>query len=856
MWEREREREKKKKMFGGKPRRIERLKAQRRARCCAKIFLYSIIFFTLFLVLLFVILQTPRAQRSLLESCDMVQHGRSKERGMPLEYERITGIFPFSFTMHDLEFIDPAGRVVRVERSQVNFDVLSPLISGRIRIHSIRLHNARMSPAIKHEERLTHAKDRMEVPPWPDLILGVDVRSMVWDSLYMQSYGLTLKVNGTFEIEPSGGNIKGEMHLTTEEAYIYMKLFGNSSDALLSANGKATNLWYHIANNRLCTVSETEYRVNGSWKAWELLSFPTATLDGKTTDGEFPKQDLALGFASKGLICTHDGVSSLSPSVSKKSQSPIVPSSLKRRTNEELFSDYAAFIPSEVSVNSFLDRNRNLDVEYLFVNGSGNYLLSGSAFILLEGEEEETFRVDLATAETAAIFRKIVSFSLHATNLGGNWSIKTAPLLPSSIVTQEEDTLLTPIIMKGDFSYPDENGDAHIGSVEFTVDGVEESSSFQGEFDVHMPDSMRTTRGADRDIIVIEGSINGQNDALSLSLTMEADENLEQRFHSRIEFNQVSADTKAESFSLESGWLEFELGRFPFDTHGTISGELLNLNTSTIDAEYARFDATRDEFITRALHTKHMIRRDNHRSINKKRPWNILFESAGGDRLSSSRVSSELDISQGIFLKIFPDSEIIYKSIHGWLNETGKFNYNWQSGDHSGDFSLHTYDTKNKTYGNVSLSFEGDWNSTIYGTEFQHQLHSISSLELLPKRFTGHINGSILFIHDKKGHIQFEEGDLTLRNTNVYKDIVQNDLFLRNLTVHIEGGDRKWKLCYFTVEVPFPDNGYISGNGTFLAPRENQYLSVSLQFEIDNVSYLYNGNVTLDGEINLHNYYH
>ena len=199
---------------------------------------------------------------------------------------------------------------------------------------------------------------------------------------------------------------------------------------------------------------------------------------------------------------------------------------------------------------------------------------------------------------------------------------------------------------------------------------------------------------------------------------------------------------------------------------------------------------------------------------------------------------------------MFQDSEIIYKELHGWLNETGTFNYNWQSGDHDGQFSLHTYDTKNDTYGNVSILFQGDCNATHYGTQFQHQLHSISALELLPKRFTGHINGSILFIHDKKGRIQLEEGDLTLKNTNIYKDLEKHDLLLRNLTVHIEGGERKWKLCHFTTEVP-PDGGYISGNGTFLAPRENQYLPVSLEFEIENVSYLYNGNITLDGEINL-----
>lgn len=840
----------------GQPRKIDRLRAQRRARCCAKICFYVLIFLILFIILVFVVLQTPRAQRALMENSDMVQHGKNKERGMPLEYERITGIFPFAFTMHNVEFIDPSGRVIRVERSQIRFDILSPITSGRIRIHSLRMHNAHMSPAIAHEERLTHATERMEVPPWPDLILGVDVRSMVWDSLYMQSYNLTLEVNGTFEIEPGGGNIKGEMHLTTNEAYIYMNLFGNSSDALLSANGKATNLWYHISEETLCTVLETRFEVDGSWQAWELLSFPTATLDGKSTDGEFPTEDLGLGFSSTGLLCG----------------SARGTSSLLKRMNEELLSDYAAFVPSEVAARTYLDRNRNLDIEYLFVNGSGKYVLEGNAFMLLEGEAEETFRVDLATIETPSILPKIVSAALHATNLGGHWSIQTAPILPTSVVMQqqqeereereEEETLFTPVIMRGNFSYPDENGDAHIGSVELIVEGGggESSSSFQGEFDVHMPASMRKKRGADRDIIVVEGTISGSNDALSLSLTLEADENFEQRFHSRMEFNEVNADAKAESFSLQSGWLEFDLGRFPFDTHGTISGELFNLNSSTVDAEYARFDATRDEFITHARHTKREIRRDNHRSMNRKRPWNILFNSSGGRQLSSSRVSAEMDLSHGVSLKVFQDSEIVYKALHGWLNETGTFDYDWQTGDHAGQLYINTYDIKNSTEGNVSLLFEGDWNTTRYGTQFQHQLHSISALELLPKRFTGHINGSILFIHDSNGHIQLEEGDLTLRNTNIYKDLKQHDLLLRNLTVHIEGGERKWNLCHFTMEIPLGENGdggggggggYVSGNGTFLAPTENQYLPVSLKFQIENVSYLYNGNITLDGEINL-----
>ncbi len=811
-------------------RRIDRLNTSRKRWCCAKICIYFLLFFLISLVIIFIALQTPTVQRNILKRCDLVQHGKRNERGMPMEYERITGIFPLSFSMHDVEFIDPAGRAIQVERSEIQFSVLSSMRTGHIQVNSIYLHNARMSPAIKHHERMnTASSKRMEIPPWPDLVLGVDIKEMIWNSLYMQSYNITIAINGSFEIQRGGGNIVAEAVFRTlspkSDVYVLLNIFGDSDEKIINANGTAKNLWYHASESMICTIDNTMFEAMGSWKAWELYSFPTATLDGESTEGEFPTEDFGLNFLLETLQCGEPN---------GEGEEKIE----KHIDHERTFADYAYYIPNRVSAETFFDKDRNIDIVSLLVNGT-NYAINGKAFYCMEGYSED-FWIDVSLIDHTTS----MNASLYADELGGNWNITTMSFIPVSFVMTSGDGL-KPVTISGEFTYPDDNGDARIDNVEIDI---VDSSTFTGRFDVHMPTSMRK-RGAKRDVLIIEGSISGENEAISLSITMEADENFEQRFHSRIDLDSgMQLNTQSETLSVESGTIEFNLSRFPFDIDGTITGELFNLTSPTIDASHAEFSASREIFVNRAIRTAHYVRHDK-RHETLKRPWQIEFESNGGENLSFARLIAELDLSSDVSLRVGTESEIVYKTIHAWLNETGCVEYNWYDGEHFGHFSVHTYDLVNDTYGNVSFSFNGDWETTSYGTTFEHPLHTISSLELLPKRFTGHLNGSLEIIHRNNGEITLKRGDLELKNANIY-NIDGTSLLLHNLNVHIDGDENSWRLQRFDAQIP--PEGSVSGRGSFLIPKNNVYFPVvDLEFELKKLLYFEDGNVTINGQINL-----
>lgn len=854
-------------------RRIDRRKSDRRSTCILKVCFYFWIGIVALVLLAFVLLQTPAVQRWTLEKCDIIKHGKNNEEGMPLEYDRITGIFPVSFTMHELKFVDPVGRTVNLDRARVAFEVTSPLLAGEIRVSRMDVHQARMSPMLD-ETQLLGTRDASSIPPWPNAVLGLRIMSTTWEELLVESMNLTLRVEGEINIRPNAGDMTGSATFlqldpdatrarqqaeerrvrryqkkknnngkksssssssrsssnrrkrrpaaSASGAAVTLRLRGDSSVRRINIEGEAHDLSMSWRGAR-CSSPRTNFVADASWTAWELLSFPVLE--------EFPRDDFGLNVSVREIYCVPDET----PQLNKRGQQ-IEPD----MHPQQLFGDYAAYVPQEVDAFAMLDETRSLRVHRTSVRSS-QYALTGSAF----WEGALSYGAQLTVRHRTL---HEAGSELRLDPRGGSVRLQsgTAFLFGRSVT------------LAAQFDYP-KDGEAQLRYVQLDVGGEE---ALRGSFVVRTPRTMRRL-GASRDVLVIEGSLSGSGGA-DFSLEMEADANFDQALHVSALLRDLALHD-ADGSRLGSAGVEATLTDFPFDAHGTLSATLTDLWTPRLDARIATLHAERSAPLYEAGATRRK------RSEETPRTWSIMLQSEGGQKLRNMDASAELLLDErGVSASLHP-SLAVYRALTAWTNETSSGSFEWESGSHTAAASLHTLDT-NGTYGNVSLSVEGDWNVTRVQSEFRHSLDTLSDLQLVAQRFQGQTNGSLLVLQDATGNMHLISGSLSLRELALYESDSHHVPLVANASLEVrsteeeEGEEQQrqqqkhqrsrdenkgWELLHLEAVLPTYD-GSVRGSGSFGPPRLNDALvNVDVTLELTNVSYVHRGNVTLRGDIKM-----
>ena len=818
-------------------RRIDRRHADRRAACLLRCCCYAWIGLLLLVLLVFALLQTPSVQRWTLEKCDLVRHGENKELGMPLEYDRITGIFPARFTMHELEFIDPVGRVVQVDRARIGFELTSPLLAGEIRVTDMHVNHARMSPMVKHEE----LRDNKRVPPWPSAVLGLRILNTTWEQLVVESMGFTLRIDGELDMRPGGGDIRGsatfrqvdvdaarqlkerqrererqgkrvlrDQVAPTRGAWVQLTMHGDHGIERVNVQGTAHQLSASWRGAR-CSVPQTLFGVDGSWEAWELLSFPVVDT--------FPRDDLALNFSMRALACAPDDQPAVDARGAPRLSDP-----------KQLFGDYADYMPRELHATALMDERRNLDVRHVAVRGA-TYAMEGPGY----WQDAAHFSAKLGVRHSTL---REGGSELRLDQSGGSLRLESR----AAVFMDREATL------EARFDYPDEStGEAELREVELDLGAGE---VLRGSFVVHTPRAMRRM-GAAQDVLVLEGVLSGSG-ASDFTVQMQADANFEQQLQLQALVRNLTLHQ--DGSRVGEAALSASLTRFPFDAHGTLDAVLWDLWTPRVDAATAFLRARRDSpgEARARLHPLPLAQRHTRTQQQQDplRSWSLELHSEGGERLASLDASAEVLMEGPTLSADLHPSRAVYQALSAWTNETAYGAFDWRTGAHMAQAALHTLDS-NGTRGNITLEVRGDWNATNVQTRFCHSLSTLSDLRLVRQRFQGQTNGTLRVSQDAQGNVSVTGGAFSLREFTLYQSDTHPLPLLANASLEMESGEEGWRLLHLEALLPTYE-GSMRGSGRFGPPRLNQGLvDVDVVLELRNVSYVQQGNVTMRGEMKM-----
>ena len=209
-----------------------------------RIFVWTVIPVGIILILaviLLVMLQNPTVQYKLMVMSQLVHTPNGK--GMPIDYQRVSGLFPYKFTMHGVAFTDPKGNRVEAGTADVHVNILATL-KGQIELHSVVLRGstAKISKATditqnedysqaEIDESVRQAVRRATVEIWPGLPFGITIKNL---TIFDMVIPLPMFVNITF-------NISGEIWLEKNagDFYIDLTFLGGGHNASFILRGVA-----------------------------------------------------------------------------------------------------------------------------------------------------------------------------------------------------------------------------------------------------------------------------------------------------------------------------------------------------------------------------------------------------------------------------------------------------------------------------------------------------------------------------------------------------------------------------------------------------------------------------------------
>lgn len=826
--------------------RARQMKARRWARCWCICVFYFFIGVLFILILLFAALQTPGIQRYTLKKCDLVQH--DENQGMPMQYNRISGVFPISFRMHNVSFVDPVGRRLDADYAHIQFNPLS-LFRRKIRLSSMYINYAVMSNKAKKLEPLPppqpqhpgkptpRPKERIDPEelaqrqPWPNVIFAIHVDEMIWGELVMKEYNMTIHIKAYIVLEHSGGDMHayGTFHnVHSPKTNMNVSLFGNHSERKLHFSGRGAEVHADMPPDNMthCVVQRLQFRSNATWREWQLLTFP---VDNK----RLRNNSVTAWVRATDVSCG-------SPEL--------------RRT------DYAAYMPHTMETQVSLDPHANVNINNLAVHGRG-YSLTGNGFF----STPKSFRVMLEAQTPLLDYMRI-----FANDKGGNFYAyhHYIPFVERHSPRGSDERTL---VMSSNFKFPNATGVCRIYD---TVIYLGRDTELRGHFDISAPMVTRQ-RGAPRDVVEVNGGLRTIRGPLSMSVKMELDTNFEQQMH-------ISAEGKDIVYNLSNthignmttyAWIS----RFPFDPHGLIQSFIYGFTSPTLTVDSMTFVAMRDSFVSNNAKT---LLDDHVDEKSEARPWRVRGEANGGD-IGTCESSAEVHVTakEGMIAQVLP-SFMLYRNVTAWTNQTSRVELKWENWRHEAHSTIHTQNADSNNVGTLYVNLAGNENITAISSTFQHSLDSITKLAHLvlsqtqaalggenhiladpTKAFSGTINGAVLVYAGTQttrmqwGHVQIIDGAY---HTHVYEspsgELTHKRTLVHSVNCVVDGSDGLWRVSECQAESP--PHGRIQAKGFVWTPHIDPYsnrtlLPVSVEVQVETLHSIYDASVSMNGTFDI-----
>ncbi len=240
-------------------------------------------------------MQFPAPQRFVLNKAGLLQT-RPGEPGLPMEFDHITGIFPFSFTAHNLTLNDPNGLFIRTR--DVAFSIRTrDIVTGAITIESLKLNGAVLSPPPPEaatDAAAAAAPSEPSPPWWPWLGMRLELQSVDAAGTLIEYFGQRYSIAGSAAIDKNGGDVEIDARITydrSNDTGVRVKLAGSGLDQIVRLSIDMTRSGLACgdgcdAPDALLSYGNISASGTGNWYRWmELLLSRRFNLTGLIDKG-------------------------------------------------------------------------------------------------------------------------------------------------------------------------------------------------------------------------------------------------------------------------------------------------------------------------------------------------------------------------------------------------------------------------------------------------------------------------------------------------------------------------------------------------------------------------------------------
>lgn len=243
-------------------------------------------------IVLVATLQFPAPQRFVLNKAGMLQT-HPGEPGLPIDFDHITGIFPFSFVAHNLTLSDPNSLFIRTRDAEFVIRTRD-IITGAVTIESLKLNGAILSPPPPSTEEVVVETSNPSPPWWPALGIRLELQSVDASGALIEWFGQQYSIAGSAVIDKNGGDVEIDARVTYDrnnDTSVHLKLAGSGLDQIVRLSLEMTRSG--LACGAACDSPDAPLSYGnisasgtGNWYRWmELLLSRRFNLTGLIDKG-------------------------------------------------------------------------------------------------------------------------------------------------------------------------------------------------------------------------------------------------------------------------------------------------------------------------------------------------------------------------------------------------------------------------------------------------------------------------------------------------------------------------------------------------------------------------------------------
>ena len=235
-------------------------------------------------VIVLALLQTPGVQKFSLRTLGVLQL-EPGEPGLPLSYSQITGIFPWSFVVHNLTLDDPTGLLIRTNSSEFSMRVLD-LLAGDVTLENVVLEGAvigSQKPRAVVASSGGAGSDAADPQPpwWPKLGIRLEIKDFRANGLVVEALGASFAFSGSMRIEEQGGDVEIDATIAYEsrnETVVHLSVEGGGLDQIVRTSLEVSKTGVLCGDGCESPSSVLSYgnvsaSGTGNWYRWMELAF-------------------------------------------------------------------------------------------------------------------------------------------------------------------------------------------------------------------------------------------------------------------------------------------------------------------------------------------------------------------------------------------------------------------------------------------------------------------------------------------------------------------------------------------------------------------------------------------------------